>query len=235
MFTPALRFCGCLALVTGMLAVASPARADTFLNYFFPSIFGPPTPGPKPEETLVAPFAKPPAEGVKRLTLEERIAKSRSSPENTLPVDQPHRSSKYISEWAAMSVADALSFDNTGYQDHLKKMDALFVPNGKQEFANNMVSSDLLSQLQAQQQRMQAFVKTTPTLLNEGNFGGVYRWLFDVPVTVSMIPSGMRTYSGKVKIEPVTRDLVIRIQVGRAQGAFTDGVAIERWTILGGS
>lgn len=225
----------CLCLALTFMVQAQPARADSFLNYMFPSIFGPPDKGPKPEKTLVAPFAQnndgttPPRE----LTADER--KAMASPENMIPVDQPHRSTKYIAEWASETVADAMSFDGIGVAQHLKDMDNNFVPFGKQEFQTYLATSHTLETLNSQQQRMQAFVKTEPTLLNEGNFGGVYRWLFDVPVTVSMIPSSMRTYSGKNKAIPVTQNLVVRIQVGRVKEGFKDGIAIERWTVLGAS
>ena len=132
-------------------------------------------------------------------------------------------------------MAQAFTFDSLSIDAHMGKLDTWFIPYGKQEFMAALQKDGLLESLRQQQQQIKAFIKTEPQLLNEGNFDGVYRWLYDVPVTISIMPSTMTTYAGRNKVTPITRNMVVRVQIGRTSSGFSDGIAIERWTVLGAS
>lgn len=218
------------------LAPLQDARAESFLNTLFPSIFGPPTKGPKPEETLIAPFADDVPADAKRLPMKERVARAREGLANTTPINQPHRSTKYIAEWLADAATDSLIIDPGTYADHQARMQTLFSPYGLQEYSAYLQSGGWLNRLQVDQSRLKAFAKEQPTLLNEGEFSGTYRWLFDVPITITAVPSNLPTYSTQINAQPFTQSMILRLQVGRTlDAAYKDGMMIERWTVIGGS
>lgn len=232
----------CLALRRAVLGVfalsllttlpSAPAKADSFLNDWLPQVFGERDKGPKPEETLQAPFATGSA-AARPLTEAEKEAAA--NPENMVPLNQPHRATKYIGEWAAATVAGAMSLEPATLNEHLDAQGKTFIPQALEEFKGYLSKTGILASLQVHNQQMQAFVGGDPTLLNEGVFQDSYRWLYDVPLTVTVMPSGTKTYKGN-ESKTSTQKLTVRIQIGRAKGpGAPDGMAIEHWTVLGAS
>jgi hypothetical protein len=222
-----------LIVMSCLLIAPGIAHADSILNDLFPSVFGPRDTRPQPEDTLVAPFAKDAITGnVHRLTDAQKGAVS--APENTVAVNLPHRSDKYVGEWAADTVTTAMTFETTDFATkHKEKIGKIFVPFGQQEFLTWLDTSGLMAKMQAGQMRMTAFTRDEPTLLNEGEFDKVYRWLYQIPVTMSIMPSSMSTYSGRNKPTVFTQNLLVQIQIGRNMSpVFRDSIAIERWTVM---
>lgn len=218
-----------LSVAAGSMPV--PAKADSILNVWFPQIFGPPETGPRPQDTLIAPFAQDQTGKTRSLSDQER--KDLNSPENIVPITQPHRSNKYIGDWASLITSESLTFDSDKVEDHLKALDKDFVPAAKQEFMDYLTRSKTLEGMKARRERIQAYTGTVPTLLNEGEFAGSYRWLYDVPVITTQLPNSARGYSGKVKPQTFTQNLIIRLQIGRAKTGFKEGMAIEHWSVVG--
>ena len=64
--------------------------------------------GPKPEDTLVAPFAD---NDVKPYSLDER--QRATLPVNKIPLDQPHQSAQNVMEWLVQNAGNALILDKT--------------------------------------------------------------------------------------------------------------------------
>ena len=57
--------------------------------------------------------------------------------------------------------------------------------------------------------RMQSYVEA-PELINEGALEGRYRWLYEVPVTISFIPEEASDYRN---VKPVNRRYVLKTQL----------------------
>lgn len=256
-------FYSCRNFICGVLIIltcwgVSPARADdTFLNDWFPSIFGERDKTPKPQETLIAPFAQNKQQS-RVLSGAER--KALTSPENSVPITEPHRSDKYILNWASERAAGVFIYNTDQIKQRLTKngtdlkkiptaqlgeflldqhfniLPPYFMPEAVKSVQAYMDQSGMLTAMRGQQQ-IQAFTKTTPQMMNEGVFSNAYRWLIDIPVTYSIMPPGMDNYMGKNRPTPTTQNIVIRVQIVRTQAAdaYVDGMAIETFTILGAS
>lgn len=257
-----MRFSYCLRLflvACVLLTAALPAHADdTFLNDWFPSIFGERDKGPKPQDTLIAPFAQ---NTQKTRVLSTTEKQALTSPENNLPVTVPHRSAKYIAEWVSERVTGVFIYEPEQIKVTLqragtdlkqipaaqmgefllqKRLDQLkedFTDAGAKGVTDYLGQANILSAMKSKQQ-VQAFARNVPQIMNEGVFNDVYRWLIDVPVTVTVLPPGMENYMGKnAKVLPTSQNLVIRVQVARtpASGGYASGMVIETFTVLGAS
>lgn len=203
------------------MAPVMPAEAG-LLEFFFPSLR---QKGPDPLDTLQAPFAldpqaKPPAQ-------KPDPAKA-VLPENTTPVDQPHRGYEEISAWLTNILSETMTFDSSNYQPVIAKNAQYFTAAGKDEYVSFLNENNVLKVLDSKKYQVKTFVENTPLLLNEGAVNGVYRWLYEVPVMISYMPAGAKDYK---KLQPVNQRVVLTIQAGRVPGQLSGtGLLLERWS-----
>ncbi len=224
------------------LSVVSSAqvRADSLLNDIMPSVFGERDRGSKPEETLIAPFAQD-DQGSRMVKPDE--AADLKHPENLMSVTLPNHESLYMTTWADDIVARVMSYNLEGITQNRtqdltareKLLKEFFLPSGILNV--NAVFQDPYFQerLVQKSMRIQAFVETPATIQNEGVFGGVYRWLIDVPVTITFFPQGDVQYKGAQAKASLyeTKKITIRLQIGRVASGYPDGIAIESFTFVG--
>jgi hypothetical protein len=209
------------------------ARADSVLNHVLPSIFGPPTTGPKPEETLIAPFAQ----NVQQTrTLTEKDLGALIAPENAIPIDQAHRAKTYVADWAGAQVMMALN-NNPGADEkaraaRLKDITAAFLPTGRQGLEAYEAQNNL-AQLGAQGQKIVAFSKSSPLLSFDGVHQGAFRWVVDVSVTLSILPVDLKNYQEKNRDGTAhIQTMMVRVQIVRVASGYPAGMAIESFTVL---
>lgn len=230
-----------IAIGVGVLMVAAylltaPAYAgNSLLNYLMPSVFGPPETGPKPEETLIAPFAQD-AQGSRALG--EKDLGALIKPENNIPLNQPHRDQSSVADWAATKTVFALTYNPHQSADELKAWQqgiaTAFAAPGMRDLQNYFAQGGMGATLKAQQQKMVAFHQTAPVVANHVEVHGVYRWVIDVPITISTMPATMTDYRGEQnrQVVPTRQNITMRVQVMRSGAPFTDGMAIERFTVV---
>ncbi|MEZ5814346.1 MAG: DotI/IcmL family type IV secretion protein [Alphaproteobacteria bacterium] len=202
-------FCAALAIPL------SPAHAG-LLEFFFPSLRDTTN---IPAETLQAPFADP-AENT------ETNKPKNTNPDSIVPLKYAHRSTEEITQWTETVVSNVMSFD----KKHLAKLESsklYYNQNGWAQYESFIEEKKILAVLQSGKYDINSYVSETPLLLNEGAVNDRYRWLYEVPVMISYIPRGTKDYK---KIQPQSRNILLRIQVGRAAEAKNDmGVQIESW------
>ncbi len=173
-----------LMALMAMIISTAPVMADSLLSRLFPTVFGPPDTGPKAEETLVAPFAQN-TTGTK--TLSPADIKALSTPENKVPIDQPHRSKAYVAQWVADKTAQILTYNPVDpapeARENLKTRESLMAtsisPSGAADIAAYFTQINLVETLSANQQKLVTYVKNTslyrtqiPLLPSFGNTRG---------------------------------------------------------------
>jgi hypothetical protein len=208
---------GIMLLAVGVIA-PQPAHSKAILEFFFPMLKDE---GPDPSKTLTAPFAEPNEKNISMQGL--------GLPENSVPLDQPHKPSNQIGDWVTMAVSEAMTFGDSDYKTTLEKISNHFTPEGKAQFMAFLEENSLIRVLESQKFNVSGFVQEAPLLLNEGGVDGSYRWLYQVPVMISYIDRNSKGY--KDKLEPVNQLMSLTIQVGRTTDR-TPGhdLAIERWS-----
>lgn len=226
----------CVVFLTGMALVFSfshTARADAIathkepwmdgiLHEYMPFLFKKEE-GPKPEETLVAPFADP-----------EILEKSRNTspdeatlPINAVPLHLPHRTAKEVGRWLMVATAESLSFESGAFSDRQKKIAAYFTPEAYQKYSEFLNSGAYRKTLREGGMSLHNFVREEPFLLNNGAVGAQYRWLFEVPVMLSYLPADSTGYKDK---DPVNEELIFKIEVSRVPNAGTEEILISNWS-----
>lgn len=154
-------------------------------------------------------------------------------PENrSLGADQPHRTPRELAQWVSRSVSEVMTFDARGYEDELANAEKYFAPAGYAEYKAYLEQADMKNSLVQGQLKASVIVEQNPLLLNSGAVGGVFRWLYEVPVTISYVPQDATSLDPNAA-KAATRKLTIRLQLGRHDAAENeDAVQIESWKVL---
>lgn len=173
---------------------------------------------PKPEETLVAPFAD--GAGTKQNA-------NAPLPVNDVPLDQPHRTADEVGSWVTTVVSSALSFDAADFNESQKKIEEFFTPEGLASYRSFIDSAGYRARIVNEGDSMGNFIQEDPFLLNKGAAGGTYHWLFEVPVMVSFLPGGRKD----VRTETTrNEEILINVDVVRVPGSVGEAVRIYNWS-----
>lgn len=217
----------CLSLV---LAAACPsqARAESILNTWFPGIFGAPQTGPKPEDTLQAPFQikadKKPSGGLAGL-----YQTPQGAAEETTTADTPHRSADQVASWATGQMADALSVrqKDSDPSVHAKRIAATFDPYALTTLQKYLSDGGLYEYVRSARKDIVAFVDGRPRTLGEGPVQGVYRWKIELPLLLSYLDPDVKTMQGMAA--PQTQKIITDVQIRRDEKTTDpDHLVIER-------
>ncbi len=219
-----------LGLTLGLGPASTPAHAESFLNYILPSIFGEPDTGPKPEDTLRAPFGGPatkdtaPSQNALMNMYDETPGNK-----NTDMVSVAHRSPDQVGEWITGIVTQVMTIDPVTLQT--EKFAGFFTPYALQEYNTYLATSQTLETLKAGNLRQVAFAEGKATLVQEGLLEGAYRWVFRVPVMLTSYDKAAVTLKGKES--PPTQQIVINVQITRVSlKQAAEGMLIERWSVV---
>lgn len=151
----------------------------------------------------------------------------------SITLDEPHRTPRELGIWVSQSVSEVLTFDSAHFDEQLKKAEPYFSPAGYNEFKNYLQQAELKNTLMNGNLKANVIVEQLPLLLNSGAVGGVFRWLYEVPVTISY------TLRQQREIQPdkpgdMNRHINVRLQLGRYDdSSLGEGVRIETWAVTG--
>lgn len=193
---------------------SQPAHASV-LEFFFPSLRDTTD---DPSETLQAPFAeeKKVDEGVEENPKKQNV-----------PLKLPHRATGEITQWAVTTVSDVMTFEKD-YKEQMEASKSLFDKGGRGQYDAFLTENKIMNVVESGQYDVRSYVRDKPLLLNEGDVQGRYRWLYEVSLMTSYIPRGVKNYK---EIEPVSRNMTLRIQVGRSAEADNElGLQVELWS-----
>lgn len=209
------------ALMVVCLALPSTAQAGSFLDTFLGRDKDIDL---RPTYTLRAPFAEPEVQSDEPVTLEDLMR----LPENDIALEKPHRSDDHIARWVMQATSEALSFSQGRFKEELAAKNVIFSKDGQTDFLTFLNDEGFLTRVQSGQYDLSSYVEGKPSLLNEGAVGGFYKWLFEVPVFISIIPRNNFDY--KTQSVPSVK-VKLRIQIGRSLEAQNrDGVFMESWS-----
>lgn len=210
-----------LLFTLGLIVLPLASAQAGLLEFLFPTLRNS---GPDPSQTLQAPFANPPAASEAEQGAPAVIA----LPENDIPIDKPHRSSQAVGEWAMTVVNESMTFISDAPAQELQASKKNFKTEGRQQYEAFLQQNNIIKVLQSGTFYIRSFADNAPLLRTEGVAGGAYKWVFDVPLTVSYMKRNEKDYR---KATPINQDMTITVQVGRSKEAGNEeGVLIERWS-----
>ena len=209
-----------------LVAAATPARAD-LLQKMFPYIFGHEETGPRPENTLQAPFSDAKPDTVK--TPIANLYNANPAGGETADLATPHRHQKDIGDWLVPALSEILALDPNDYAKHLDLMGHALDAKAMNDFKNFIQTSNVIPTLQGNNMLLHCYVEEQPLLLNEGAVDGRYRWLFDTAITLTFLPRDAKTYADTA---PVNQHILLRTQVGRVpHGQGVNELMIESFEV----
>lgn len=187
---------------------------DNFYHKYIAVFFGEgQDTGPKPEDTLIAPFST-------GIMIETQI-----------DLSQPHRTVSEMANMLSSITSELFTVDPVTYNDHLASLSDAIKPAGIKDFSDFMISSNILPRLEKNNTVLNAFVEETPTLVKDGVFSGHYKWVFKVPITITELYKNTNSYQDvdKQQLDKVTTRLLLQVQMGRVDNTITqNGAMIER-------
>ncbi|MCC6597222.1 MAG: DotI/IcmL family type IV secretion protein [Alphaproteobacteria bacterium] len=208
------------SLVVASLMLFSGVAHAGLLEFFFPSLK---TEEPDPMQTLQAPFA---ADGQAPQLVGPRAVQS--LPENAIPMQQPHRATRQITDWVVTVVSEAMTFDSKDMEAEKDGSLKYFNTGGRAQYEQFLKDSKLRNVIDSQKYSVRSYVRDAPLLLNEGEVKGYYRWLYEVPIMVSYMGRNEKDYR---QATPVNQQMVITLQIGRSPMAEDSaGIVVESWS-----
>jgi hypothetical protein len=147
-----------------------------------------------------------------------------------ISIEKPHRSDNELKTWLGSAVSESLTLETPTLENSYDAVEKYFTASGFQAYKDYLSNSGILRSLENNGYRMSLFMEQEPLLLNSVEVDGIYRWLYQIPVTLSFIPRSA-TRAG----ENVTnRKVTLRVQIRRVPVEQSEeGMQIESWTITG--
>jgi hypothetical protein len=207
-------FAACLA--AAILPQKALAQDKSFLDVIKAEFFKTDDPN-DPGKTLRAPFVKPgdmdtPTADKMGLTYTPYSEKEKGA----LNLAQPHRDQDQVGLWLSDKVSEILNIKPSDYDDHMKAIKPFMTPDALVAYTKFMEDSTILNRMRLNHLQLHSFVEQSPLLLNQGPVDDRYRWLYEVPVTLTFLREGLKDYDeNNVPASSSNYRLLIRIQIGR--------------------
>ncbi len=143
-----------------------------------------------------------------------------------------HLSGREVAMHLSDIIAESLTFTKDNFTTNAAAMQKYFTPDGYQQYLQFLGSSGVRETLNEQNLQSGAYIEETPMELTKGVYDGVYKWVFEVPVTISYMPRESESYRDS-QTQVQNRRFVLRAQFARVQDAQNpDVIKIENWQVL---
>lgn len=151
----------------------------------------------------------------------------------TLPLNKAHRTNRELQGWINTVVSESLFFDTDNYDQMQSNIKKYFTDGGYKQYQEYLSSAQVLQSLRQNNYRMSVFVEAQPLLLQDMVLKDVYRWLYELPITISYLPRNSNNLLRSSK-DMINRKLTLRLQIRRVRlPDDPDALQIEIWTVKG--
>lgn len=145
-------------------------------------------------------------------------------------LDDADRSEEAIADWSSHAVSNIMTFSYQDYRDHIKQVKDYFTRQGLENYVNYMKTAKILNTMVDQKLMLKSIVEDNICVTQSANFKGVWRWLVEVPFSMSFYSARTADVPG-VSALTISRGNV-KLQIRRAPArSGKDGLLIERWEI----
>ena len=152
---------------------------------------------------------------------------------HSLPLHKPHRTNKELQGWINTVVSESLFFDYDNYKEVQEVLKKYYTASGYKQYQNYIATAEILKSLRQNNYRMSVFVEAQPLLLNGQEMKNIYRWLYQLPITISYLPRNSNNLLRSSQ-DMVNRKLTLTLQLRRARLPDNpDAIQIESWTVSG--
>ncbi len=135
-------------------------------------------------------------------------------------LEEPYINQQKLMLWSAQAATDIMTFGFSDVNERFSESKKLFTARGWTVFNEAFVSSDLLKNVLNLRQVLTAVPLTEPSMISEGVEKGVYTWIVEVPVLLT-VRAGERKQTATKKV----RMWIIRMPTTEKP----DGIGIDFW------
>lgn len=154
------------------------------------------------------------------------------NPEGNSKLAVQNYSDTEIATRLSQITAEALSFDKSNFVYNSASMQQYFTPDGFKQYRAFLDSAGFQQTLNQKDMQSGAILEQPPLLVTNGVHSGAYKWVLEIPVTISFIPRQSTSYRDE-KIQPQNRRFLLRVQFTRIKDAKDpEAVRIEIWQVL---
>ena len=153
--------------------------------------------------------------------------------QRSLPLEKPHRTNKELQNWVSQAVSESLSFDKENFSQISNNVRQYYTNSGFKQYQGYLNSAGIIDSIRKNNYRMSVFVEEQPLMVNGVAMEDVYRWLYQLPVTVSFLPRNTNTLVGRGS-NLLNRSFNLRLQIRRVKlPEDPNAIQIESWTVTG--
>ena len=188
---------------------------------------------PSPEDTLVAPFAD---KSVKPITDKNRDLVR--LPVNSIPLDQPHRSTRHVAEWLTQHVGNALILDKEKISKILTEVKPSFTEAAFKQYMNFGERTNIIPVVYhsennddkgTKEKTLSSYLKENPLLFSSGPMNDVYHWRYEMSMVLNLVEGELTQYRN-TESSQTHKDIVLCITAIRVNNTENeDGLLIGKW------
>lgn len=147
-------------------------------------------------------------------------------------LEQQHMTGNELAMKLSDIVAESLSLTKSNYTYNTAQAEKFFTPTGYSQYKEFLKGASFEQALASGSLQSAAYVEQEALLITNGVYSGAYKWLFEVPVTISFIPTDAETYRNN-ETRAENRRILLRAQFTRVEDP-NDPLAtrIEIWQVL---
>lgn len=148
------------------------------------------------------------------------------------PLSVQHLGTGEVAMYFSDVLAEALSFNSSNFRSVTSSVKTYFTEEGYNQYMQFITSSGFEAKLRNENLQAGAYTEEEPVEMGRGVYDGVFKWVFQVPVTVSLIPRQTANYE-KNTAQPQNRDFILRAQFARVNDPqYAGAIKIELWQVF---
>lgn len=148
---------------------------------------------------------------------------------NKNPIEVQNLSGRDVALMIESIIPEILSFNKSNIAQGKVSAQKYFTSSGYAQYLQFLQAAGIEEALSSQDLQSGVLVEDSPLEVSAGVYSGAYKWLFEVPVTLSFIPANASTYRGQ-ETSAYNRRVRLRVQFTRVRDTQDpDAVRIEIW------
>lgn len=166
-----------------------------------------------------APFVKEMVEANKKNTKEKNIS-----------LNVAHRTDVEIKTYLTKVTSEALTFNKSNFKESIQNIRPYFTKEGLKKYRSYLISSGIVEAVRTQDFQVGAYVETPPLFLNSSVIKETYKWLYEMPMVVSLTRGNIVENADNID----NSEFTLRLQITRVNEdeENPDGLKIEDWNVL---
>lgn len=148
------------------------------------------------------------------------------------PIEIQHVSGRELALRLNDIVAESLTFTRANISATTRDVQKYFTPGGYAQYMQFIESTGFQKTLEERDLQSGAYAELEPLELSSGVYNGAYKWLFEVPVTISFVARDTQSYRDQ-QTGAQNRRFTLRAQFTRVSDPQDpEAVKIEIWQVL---